>query len=205
MAESQPVFNEFKTWLYLVSNTMPKQASSRLMIVMGVSSCGKSSVASALAEKHEAIFLDADDYHPTSNIEKMSRGDALNDEDRWPWLQHFANTMAEQKGLAIGACSALKRVYREKLTEAAGEPVLFIHLEGSRDLLERRIAARENHFMPPSLLQSQLATLEKPKPDEHAITIDISGSKEQVMQLIFKAIKLNTNQTSNKTDQENQI
>ena len=158
---------------------------------MGVSSCGKSSVASALAEQHEAIFLDADDYHPASNIEKMSRGDALNDEDRWPWLQHFANTMANQKGLAIGACSALKRIYRERLTEAAGEPILFIHLHGSRDLLEQRIAARENHFMPPSLLESQLATLESPDPDEHAITIDITGSKAQVIQLILQELNSN--------------
>ena len=164
----------------------------RLIIVMGVSSCGKSSVASALAENYDATFLDADDYHPASNIEKMSRGDALNDEDRWPWLQHFASTMAEQSGQAIGACSALKRIYREKLTEAAGEPLLFIHLQGSRDLLEQRIAARENHFMPPSLLQSQLATLEIPDPDEHAITIDITGSKAQVIQLILKALHQNT-------------
>jgi carbohydrate kinase (thermoresistant glucokinase family) len=168
---------------------MPELIAPRLMIVMGVSSCGKSSVASALAEKHEAIFLDADDYHPASNIEKMSRGDALNDEDRWPWLKHFANTMAYQKGLAIGACSSLKRVYREKLIEAAGEPILFIHLHGSRDLLEQRIAARENHFMPPSLLSSQLATLEIPDPDENAITIDITGSKEQVIQLIRQELK----------------
>ena len=157
---------------------------------MGVSSCGKSSVATGLAEMHDATFLDADDYHPASNIEKMSRGDALNDEDRWPWLQHFADTMANQSGPAIGACSALRRVYREKLTEAAGEPILFIHLHGSRDLLEQRIAARENHFMPPSLLQSQLATLEIPYPDEHAITIDITGSKTQVIEIIIK--QLNT-------------
>lgn len=179
MVESPPVFN------------MPELIAPRLMIVMGVSSCGKSSVASALAEKYEAAFLDADDYHPASNIEKMSRGDALNDEDRWPWLQHFANTMAKQKGSAIGACSALKRAYRDRLTKAAGEPILFIHLHGTRNLLEQRIAARENHFMPPSLLQSQLATLESPDPDEHAITIDITGSKEQVIQLINKHLKRN--------------
>ena len=132
---------------------------------MGVSSCGKSSVASKLAEILDAIFLDADDYHPASNIEKMSRGDALNDEDRWPWLQHFANTMANQKSTAIGACSALKRAYREKLTEAADEPILFIYLHGSRDLLEQRIAARKNHFMPPSLLESQLGSVDVCKID----------------------------------------
>jgi len=162
------------------------------MIVMGVSSCGKSSVASGLAEALDAVFLDADDYHPASNIEKMSQGDALNDEDRWPWLQRFAKTMAGQTSSAIGACSALKRVYREKLTEAAGESILFIHLHGSRDLLEQRIAARENHFMPPSLLDSQLTTLENPASDEHAITIDITGSKAQVIQLILKELKSKT-------------
>ena len=156
---------------------------------MGVSSCGKSSVASKLAEKYDATFLDADDYHPAHNIEKMSRGDALTDADRWPWLQHFASTMANQTGNAVGACSSLKRAYREKLTESAGEPILFIHLHGNQDLLEQRIKARENHFMPPSLLSSQLATLESPDPDEHAITIDITGSKAQVIQLILSALE----------------
>lgn len=154
------------------------------MIVMGVSSCGKSSIASELAKIQNATFLDADDYHPTSNIQKMSRGEALNDEDRGPWLQHFANTLSLKTGSAIGACSALKRAYREKLTAAAGEPILFIHLQGSRDLLEQRIAARKNHFMPASLLDSQLATLETPDTDELAIAIDISGSQDEVIQLI---------------------
>ena len=160
------------------------------MIVMGVSSCGKSSVASGLAEALDAVFLDADDYHPASNIEKMSRGDALNDNDRWPWLELFANKLAAQTDSAVGACSSLKRAYREKLTEAAGEPILFIHLHGSRDLLEQRIAARENHFMPPSLLQSQLDTLEIPTTDELAITIDISGTKAKVMQLTLEALNI---------------
>jgi len=168
---------------------MPNVTPPRIMIVMGVCSCGKSSVASGLAETLGAIFLDADDYHPASNIEKMSRGEALNDADRWPWLQLFASKLATQTGSAIGACSALKRVYREKLTEAAGEPILFIHLHGSRDLLEQRIAARKNHFMPPSLLQSQLDTLEIPASDELAITIDVSASKAQVIQLTLEALK----------------
>ena len=158
------------------------------MIVMGVSSCGKSSVASGLADILGAAFLDADEYHPASNIEKMSRGEALDDDDRWPWLQLFANKLAGQSGPAIGACSALKRVYREKLTEAAAEPILFIHLHGSRDLLEQRIAARTNHFMPPSLLQSQLETLEIPSSDELAITVDITGSTKQVIQLALEKL-----------------
>lgn len=161
----------------------------RLIIVMGASSCGKSSIASGLAALQDAVFLDADDYHPASNIEKMSRGDALNDEDRWPWLQRFGKTLASQTGNAIGACSALKRVYRDKLTEAAGEPVLFVYLHGSRDLLEQRIASRKNHFMPTSLLASQLATLEVPGPDELAITVDISGTQEQVIQRIRSHFK----------------
>lgn len=164
--------------------TTPPDHTPRLIIVMGVSSCGKSSVASRLGELRSAAFLDADDYHPKSNIEKMSRGEALDDEDRRPWLKHFATALSAQTGSAVGACSALKRAYRETLTEAAGEPILFIHLHGERALLAQRIAARANHFMPPSLLASQLATLEIPDADELAITIDISGSKEQVVQLI---------------------
>ena len=160
------------------------------MIVMGVSSCGKSSVASGLAELQSAAFLDADDYHPASNIAKMSRGEALNDDDRWPWLKHFAKTLSSQSGTAIGACSALKGAYRKQLTEAAGEPILFIYLHGSRELLEQRITSRENHFMPPSLLASQLATLEIPEPNELAIIIDISGPIEHVLQLIQSQLKI---------------
>ncbi|MGB1311814.1 MAG: gluconokinase [Leucothrix sp.] len=156
----------------------------RLIIVMGVSSCGKSSIASSLANQQDAVFLDADDYHPAANIEKMSRSEALNDDDRWPWLKHFAQTLAAQKGATIGACSALKKSYREALTRAAGEPILFIHLHGSTELLEQRITSRNNHFMPASLLQSQLATLEMPEADELVMTIDISGSKEHVIQRI---------------------
>ena len=161
---------------------------------MGVTSCGKSSIGSGLARLYDATFLDADDYHPESNIQKMSRGEALDDNDRWPWLAQFATVLAAETGPAIGACSALKQRYRETLVASAGEPILFIHLHGDKQLLQQRIAARKNHFMPPSLLDSQLATLEIPDKDEFAISVDISGSQQSVIELIQSKLSENRRQ-----------
>ena len=164
-----------------------------LMVVMGVSGCGKSTIAAALAEKWGAAYLDADEYHPPANIAKMSQGEALNDTDRWPWLKHFGQAMAaqnvSQSAPCIGACSALKRSYRTALTAAAAQPILFIHLDGSRALLSERITARSDHFMPPALLDSQLNTLEAPTADdEYALTVDISGTPEQIVAWIMQQL-----------------
>lgn len=153
----------------------------RLMVVMGVSGCGKSSTGEGLAAALGGVFLDGDAYHPAENIAKMSRGEALGDADRWPWLDRLARAMAERPGIVIGGCSALKRAYRARITEAAGEPVLFLHLAGSRDLIWSRMAARRNHFMPVALLDSQFATLEPPGPDELALSIDITPPVPQVV------------------------
>lgn len=161
----------------------------RLMVVMGVSACGKSTIANALAQSLTASFMDADDYHSAQNIGKMSRGEPLTDEDRYPWLQLFGEKLAAEQGRYVGACSALRKQYRELITESAKEPVLFIFLDGSKSLLQQRINARQGHFMPGSLLDSQFATLERPDADELSCAIDIDGTPQQIMQRINAALQ----------------
>lgn len=161
----------------------------RLMVVMGVSACGKSTIANALAQTLDAACMDADDYHSAENVAKMSRGEPLTDEDRHPWLQLFGQKLAAEQGRYIGACSALRKHYRELITQAAKEPVLFIFLDGSRPLLQQRISTRQGHFMPASLLDSQFATLERPDADELSCTIDIDGTPQQIMQRINAALQ----------------
>ena len=142
-------------------------------VVMGVASCGKTSVGELLAEKLNAHFIEGDRLHPATNVAKMSAGNPLTDEDRWPWLKAIGESLAGREA-AVASCSALKRVYREAITKAAQRPVYFIYLHGSRELLESRIGARTGHFMPASLLDSQLATLQMPAPDERALRLDIA-------------------------------
>ena len=142
-------------------------------VVMGVASCGKTSVGELLAEKLNAHFIEGDRLHSAANVAKMSAGNPLTDDDRWPWLAAIGQSLAGREA-CVGSCSALKRVYREAITKAAQRPVYFIYLHGSRELLESRIGARKGHFMPASLLDSQLATLEVPAPDELALRLDIS-------------------------------
>ena len=142
-------------------------------IVMGVSSCGKTTVGVELAKCLGVDFIEGDKLHPAANVAKMSSGIPLTDEDRWPWLAEVGRALAGSEG-KIASCSALKRVYRERIAQAAERPVAFVFLDGSRALLEQRINARKNHFMPPSLLDSQLRTLEPPGPDENAVRLDIA-------------------------------
>ena len=166
--------------------------TARLIVVMGVSGCGKSSVGAALAARLNKPFLDADDYHPAANVEKMSRGLPLNDDDRWPWLDRLATVMhdeADKVGATVSACSALRRTYRDRLVASAGEPVLFVHLNGSRAQIAERLASRKNHFMPAELLNSQFATLEPPTADENVLVVDIGPSVDVVAEAIVDAIK----------------
>jgi gluconokinase len=142
-------------------------------VVMGVASCGKTSVGELLAEKLNAHFIEGDRLHPAANVAKMSAGNPLTDEDRWPWLAAIGQSLAG-KETCVASCSALKRIYREAITKAAQRPVYFIYLHGSRKLLEQRINARTGHFMPASLLDSQLRTLEEPSPEELALKLDIA-------------------------------
>ena len=153
----------------------------RLFIIMGVAGCGKSTIGDDLADQLSAIYKDGDDFHPQSNIDKMSDGIGLTDEDRWPWLKIVAQDMAQLEGQVFMGCSALKRSYRDYITEQAGEPVLFIHLAGSKELILGRMAARVGHFMPTALLDSQFATLEVPRADELAISVDISPDTASII------------------------
>ena len=150
---------------------------------MGVSSSGKSTVGKASGRRLHVPFLDGDGYHPPANKEKMRAGIPLVDEDRWPWLESLAKALreaADQKGSAVGACSALKRAYREYLTEQAGEPILFVFLEGSKEVIAKRIAARKHEYMPASLLDSQFATLEVPAADENVLTVSVIDPVETI-------------------------
>ncbi len=141
-------------------------------VVMGVSGCGKTSVGQAVAKGLGARFVDGDDLHPAENIAKMARAEPLTDGDRAPWLDKVGAALAASGPTVIG-CSALKRIYRDRIAKAAGGPVTFLHLAGSRAVISKRLAARKGHFMPPSLLDSQFAALEPPGPDEDAVTVDI--------------------------------
>ena len=161
----------------------------RLIIVMGVCASGKSTIAKLLAEEMKACYLDADDYHPPANVAKMSCGEALNDEDRWPWLKGFAQAMVSQTDYCVGACSALKKSYRTSLILEVKEPILFVYLDGDKALLEQRMFARKEHFMPTTLLDSQLATLEIPDTDECAISVDISGTPQQIVTRIQQSLR----------------
>ena len=147
---------------------------------MGVASCGKTTVGEALAKEFGVRFIEGDRLHAPESVAKMSAGIPLTDEDRWPWLARVGATLAGEEG-AIASCSALKRVYRDRIRESAGRPVYFIHLHGTRAVLAERIAARKGHFMPPALLDSQLATLQMPTPDEPALTIDINQPVDAIL------------------------
>lgn len=155
--------------------------AARLIVLMGVAGCGKSSVGLALAPHLNSVYLDGDDLHPPANIAKMSRGQPLADDDRWPWLDLVGNRLRQQKGPIIIGCSALRRAYRDRIRQAAGGAVTFIHLNGSRAVIERRMSARAGHFMPVALLDSQFATLEAPSPDEPAISVEIDQPMEAIL------------------------
>jgi carbohydrate kinase (thermoresistant glucokinase family) len=148
------------------------------IVVMGVSGCGKSSVGLALAEALGARFIDGDDLHPEANKAKMAAGIPLNDDDRWPWLDLVGDALAESN--TVVACSALKRVYRERIL-AAAPGTFFVHLHGTRELLAQRMGARPNHFMPVALLDSQLNTLELLGADEPGVMLDIALPVDQLV------------------------
>jgi gluconokinase len=151
-----------------------------LIVVMGVSGCGKSSMGEALSSRLGLPFIEGDALHPETNIAKMSAGIPLTDEDRWPWLETVGSVLREYRetGGAIVACSALKKAYRDALRQAAGGELVFVFMSGSRALLEDRMRVRSGHFMPASLLDSQLATLESPGRDEDAIVVDCAEPLE---------------------------
>lgn len=151
------------------------------MVVMGVTGSGKTTIGEALARTIRATYVDGDQLHPQANIAKMSAGIPLDDADRWPWLAKVGETLRQQPAPVIVGCSALKRAYRDFITERAGAPVLFIYLDGSRELISRRMHERTGHFMPTSLLDSQFATLEVPGKDENAIAVAIDAPLDAIV------------------------
>jgi gluconokinase len=162
---------------------------------MGVAGAGKSTIAEALAQALGWSRAEADEFHPPSNIRKMSRGVPLDDDDRWPWLTGIRDWMTEKAeggNSTVLTCSALKRSYRQLLSEAQGR-VAFIHLDGDASLLGERMRGREGHFMPTTLLPSQLATLEPLEPSEIAagsMRLDIANPPAQLVQAVITALRL---------------
>jgi gluconokinase len=157
----------------------------KTLIVMGVSGCGKSFIGAKVAQALGCVFEDGDDFHPASNIEKMASGTPLTDDDRWPWLdvlrEHIVLNQS-QTACYVLACSALKQSYRDRLRgDDSSETLAFVYLEGSKELIRQRMEARD-HFMPPALLDSQFATLEKPG---DGIAIDIELTPDEIVAAVL--------------------
>jgi gluconokinase len=161
------------------------------LIVMGVSGSGKSTIAASLAERLNWVYEDGDRFHPASNVAKMSAGQPLTDEDRWPWLQAIADEIdrvCESGGHVVIACSALKRTYRDVLVHRRDD-VRIVYLRGTQLLIADRLARRKGHFMPPGLLDSQFKTLEPPAADENPITVSIDASVETIVEDVVRQLK----------------
>jgi gluconokinase len=172
---------------------MPARSPPPLVIVlMGVSGCGKSTTGAALSKRLGWPFRDADSFHPPANIAKMSRGVPLNDEDRWPWLAAIAQWIDARCAAGkpgIVSCSALKRAYRSRIV-GAREGVQLVYLKGDMGLIGQRLQARKDHFMPASLLESQFAALEEPGADERPVVVSIALSPPRVAQTIIERLRL---------------
>ena len=163
-----------------------------VLVVMGVSGCGKSTVAGLLSARLGWSFMEGDSLHPDVNIAKMESGQPLTDEDRWPWLDEVADWIEGQHAAGedgLITCSALKRSYRDVLNRR-GEGVVFVYLAGKRRTLEERMRARVGHFMPPGMLASQLETLEEPRPDEPSIRVPIEQSSAEIAEQVMRELGL---------------
>ena len=161
------------------------------VVIMGVSGCGKSSVAAGLADRFGGVYLDGDDFHTPSNRQQMAHGVPLNDVDRGPWLDAVGLAMherAESGELVFMACSALKRSYRDRIRRAVPDAA-FLELTAPRDQLELRLRNRHGHFMPPSLLDSQLQTLESLGSGERGAKLDVTGSPDVVLDRAAKLVE----------------
>ena len=162
------------------------------LVMMGVSSSGKSTLAEAFAERFGWTYRDGDSFHSPENVAKMRAGTPLTDEDRWPWLRSIAAWLVENRKAgrhAVVASSALKRAYRDILVGGEPDEVRIVFLEGSRQLIGARMAKRKNHYMPESLLDSQFAALEPPGPDERPITIPIDGTPDDMLAALVAALE----------------
>ena len=155
------------------------------IIVMGVSGSGKSSIGEGLAGALGLDFIDGDGLHSPENVAKMAGGTPLVDEDRWPWLDKIGATLGDRAAHPAGAvvaCSALRKIYRDRIRAAAGQPIRFVFLDAPQSIVSERLGARKGHFMPPSLLVSQYATLERPAGDEpDVLSVAVDASIEEIV------------------------
>ena len=158
------------------------------VVVMGVSGCGKTTVGRLLAQHLGVPYIEGDELHPPRNVKRMASGIPLTDEDRAGWLEAVGAELAGRPGGAVASCSALRRRYRDKLRQVV-PGLSFVHLHGSRELLAQRLAQRKGHYMPASLLESQLQTLEPPVPDEHALLLDIDDTPQALAQRAAQALE----------------
>ncbi len=165
-------------------------AQQPVLVIMGVTGCGKSTVAALLAGQLGWDFQEGDDLHSAENVEKMASGHALTDEDRRPWLDAVASWIREHNFAGIPGivtCSALKRTYRDRLR---GPHVVFVYLAGDHDAIRNRLSARINHYMPPALLESQLDCLEAPEADERVVTIGVAARPAEISADIIRRLGL---------------
>lgn len=168
----------------------PMNAGPRALVVMGVCGAGKTEIGRRLAEALGWVFLDADDFHPPANVEKMRAGTPLTDADRWPWLDALAAVLRDAtagRGNSVVACSALARRYRDRL--GLPHPLIrLVHLDDASGVIRERMACRTGHFMPTSLLDGQLALLERPTADERPIVVDVAATPEAIVGSIVAAL-----------------
>ncbi|GGK82591.1 gluconokinase [Streptomyces flaveus] len=167
---------------------MNQSRSTHVVVIMGVAGTGKTTIGPLLAGRLGVPYAEGDDFHPETNIAKMSAGTPLTDEDRRPWLDAIGRWAHGRAGLGgVVSCSALKRSYRDRL-RASAPGVVFVHLTGDRKLIEDRMAHRKGHFMPTALLDSQFATLQPLQSDEAGVAVDVSGSPEEITERAVTAL-----------------
>ena len=164
-----------------------------IVVVMGVSGCGKSTVGQGLARALGCGFAEGDDYHPSANVEKMRQGIALTDDDRWPWLPRMAEEIARwerEDERKVLTCSALKKAYRQILVGSSGR-LRFLYLQGTASVIRARLEARHGHFMPARLLDSQFRDLEEPGDEEQVVTLTITESPARLLERAVAAFRTN--------------
>jgi carbohydrate kinase (thermoresistant glucokinase family) len=171
-----------------MAGNAPISERTTAIVVMGVSGAGKSTIGSRLADRLRRPLIEGDSLHPPQNIEKMSRGTPLADEDRMPWLKAIAariDDARQARAPIVVTCSALKRVYRRTLTNGH-QDVGFVYLRGEKALIAQRLAARIDHFMPPALLDSQFAALQEPDVDEPTMVVPIDAAPDEIVESILQ-------------------